>query len=325
MKTRLTIVLVGVGFLVTALGGYLFGLYRAANISSHTFNAIVATFTGEPLLMMDEKSEDLRYVLEKRLDYNVFELRHSKPLKIDGNFLKAAFSWKDPSYSSLLEADEKILRDYVARHPKNGFELCYTNATGPYIPPGIQGQRLFEKLPKTDSSAPTVQQWIQETEQFLREHPETKWDHNLHYEILSFQTLDRLRSNPIDLKFTALDGREVDLATMRGKVVLFDFWATWCGPCVQNVPEVVEAYKKYHDKGFEIVGFSSDSDKAKLESFIKEKRMLWPEFFDGKASMGRNFGINGIPTLWLFNKQGILVEPDARGKLDAQIPQLLSE
>src|SRR5438067_10175070 len=76
---------------------------------------------------------------------------------------------------------------------------------------------------------------------------------------------------PVDIKFTAVDGREVDLAKLKGKVVLIDFWATWCGPCMGEVPHVVEAYQKLHGKGFEIVGISFDKDKGALEKTTKEK------------------------------------------------------
>src|SRR4029077_13775590 len=86
---------------------------------------------------------------------------------------------------------------------------------------------------------------------------------------------------PVDIQYTAVDGRQVDLSKMKGKVVLIDFWATWCGPCVGEVPDVKAAYEKLHGKGFEIVGISLDSDKNALTDFIKDKGMTWPQYFDG--------------------------------------------
>jgi thiol-disulfide isomerase/thioredoxin len=133
---------------------------------------------------------------------------------------------------------------------------------------------------------------------------------------------------PVDIAFTAVDGRAVDLTKMKGKVVLVDFWATWCGPCMGEVPHVKEAYEKLHDKGFEIVGISFDKDKDKLETTLKEKGMTWPQYFDGlfwKNKYGVQFGIESIPTMWLVDKNGNLRDVNARGELEEKVTKLLAE
>ena len=135
-----------------------------------------------------------------------------------------------------------------------------------------------------------------------------------------------LKSKPLDIKFTAVDGREVDLSKMRGKVVLIDFWATWCGPCVAELPNVLKAYKELHPKGFEIVGISLDSDKAKLESFVKDKGMEWPQFFDGKGwknEIATTYDIHSIPAMWLVDQKGMVIDTAARGGLEEKVAKLL--
>jgi Uncharacterized protein SCO1/SenC/PrrC, involved in biogenesis of respiratory and photosynthetic systems len=139
--------------------------------------------------------------------------------------------------------------------------------------------------------------------------------------------LDAL-GKPLPIKFTAVDGREVDLAKLTGKVVLVDFWATWCGPCVAELPNVKEAYNKLHDKGFEIVGISFDKDKGTLEKFVAEREMKWPQYFDGKVwqnEYGQKYGINGIPSMWLVDKKGNLRDMNARGALEEKVAKLLQE
>ena len=131
---------------------------------------------------------------------------------------------------------------------------------------------------------------------------------------------------PLDIKFTALDGRKVDLSAMKGKVVLVDFWATWCGPCVGEIPHVKEAYEKYHSKGFEVVGISFDSDEQSLSRFVQSHDMPWPQYFDGKTwenKFGVQYAIDSIPTMWLVDKNGNLRTENARGNLAESVEKLL--
>jgi thiol-disulfide isomerase/thioredoxin len=135
-----------------------------------------------------------------------------------------------------------------------------------------------------------------------------------------------LRTKPLDLKYTSVNGTPVDVAKLRGKVVLIDFWATWCGPCVGEVPDVVAAYNKYHGQGFDVVGVSLDQDKDKLQSFTKEHGMTWPQYFDGQGwdnKISKSFGIQAIPAMWLVDKQGMLVTTNASDGLADRVEKLL--
>jgi thiol-disulfide isomerase/thioredoxin len=133
--------------------------------------------------------------------------------------------------------------------------------------------------------------------------------------------------SPLDLKFTSVDGKAIDLSKMRGKVVLIDFWATWCPPCRGEVPNVVAAYNKYHDKGFEILGISLDQDKDALLAFTNAHGMVWPQYFDGKGwdnDVSSSFGINSIPTMWLIGKDGKIITTNARDDLAGQVEKALA-
>lgn len=133
---------------------------------------------------------------------------------------------------------------------------------------------------------------------------------------------------PLDIRFTAIDGRQVDLSQLKGKVVLVDFWATWCGPCVAEMPDVKETYDKYHSRGFEVVGISLDDDKGALMRFIQEHDISWPQYFDGlhwQNKFAVKYGIQETPTMWLVDKNGKLASEDARANLQGQVEKLLQK
>jgi peroxiredoxin len=130
----------------------------------------------------------------------------------------------------------------------------------------------------------------------------------------------------LPITFTALDGQNVDLSKLKGKVVLIDFWATWCGPCVAELPDVKKAYEEFHSQGFEVIGISFDKDRSKLERFIKDQEMPWPQYFDGKGwenQFGKQYDIRSIPTMWLIGKDGKLADVTANQNLTSKIKKLI--
>lgn len=187
---------------------------------------------------------------------------------------------------------------------------------------------VMTSLEEVEESGGDMAAWITKAEAHLKTFPEGEMNQMVEAKIKSAKLAADLKTKPLELKFTAVDGREVDLAKLQGKVVLIDFWATWCGPCVAELPNVLKAYKELHPKGFEIVGISLDEDKAALEAFVKERGMEWPQYFDGKGwenAISTKHGITSIPAMWLVNKKGIVVSTNARGDLEEKVSKLLAE
>ena len=95
-----------------------------------------------------------------------------------------------------------------------------------------------------------------------------------------------------------------------------DFWATWCGPCVGEMPNVIAAYKKYHARGFDVVGISLDQDKSALTSFIAQNKMPWRQVYDGKgwgSAVPGQYGVRAIPFGLLLNRDGTIAAVEVRG------------
>jgi thiol-disulfide isomerase/thioredoxin len=126
-----------------------------------------------------------------------------------------------------------------------------------------------------------------------------------------------------------LDGKPLAIANFKGKIVLVDFWATWCGPCVAELPNVLKTYEKYHPKGFEILGISLDKDETALKNFLKTKGMTWPQYFDGKGwqnKLAQQYGVDSIPATYLLDGEGKIIAKDLRGEaLETQVGKLLSK
>jgi thiol-disulfide isomerase/thioredoxin len=137
-----------------------------------------------------------------------------------------------------------------------------------------------------------------------------------------------LLGNPIELTGQQLDGSEFDWDAYRGKVVLVDFWATWCGPCLAEAPNVKKNYEKYHDRGFEVVAISLDTKKSALQDYVKSKQVPWVNLFQSGAGwkhpMAVKYGVSAIPTVFLVNREGNVVSLRARGaELGKQLKILL--
>ncbi|MFO1094276.1 MAG: TlpA disulfide reductase family protein [Planctomycetaceae bacterium] len=138
-----------------------------------------------------------------------------------------------------------------------------------------------------------------------------------------------LPGHPIEIAGKTVDGADFNITDYKGKVVLVDFWATWCGPCLQELPNVLDNYEKYHEKGFEVVGISLDENAETLKTFLEENKLPWATLYDKEQekqgfenAIAEHYGITGIPTVILVNQEGNVVSLEARGE---RLGELLAE
>jgi len=133
---------------------------------------------------------------------------------------------------------------------------------------------------------------------------------------------------PLPIEFKAVDGRAVNLTTVSNKVVLVDFWATWCPGCVALSPEVKKLYDQYRTNGFDVVGINFDDDTNQARRFISEEGLPWPQYFGGRGSdnkFGRDYSINALPAVWLADRKGILRDIHGTTDLEAKVAKLMAE
>ena len=140
-----------------------------------------------------------------------------------------------------------------------------------------------------------------------------------------------LLGKPMEISGTLLDGKPVDWESYRGKVVLVDFWATWCGPCRAEIPNVLEMYEAYHDKGFDVLGISLDATPEAAKKYVEENKLPWSSIFpknederEWSNPLVAYYGITGIPTAIHVGKDGKVVNMNARGPvLGEELEKLL--
>ncbi|MBO6079494.1 MAG: TlpA family protein disulfide reductase [Bacteroidales bacterium] len=133
-----------------------------------------------------------------------------------------------------------------------------------------------------------------------------------------------------DLEFPDPDGKMRKLSDLRGKVVLLDFWASWCGPCRRENPNVTKIYAQYHDKGFEVFSVSLDSDAASWKRAIEADKLVWPNHVSDlkkwQSQAAAIYGVRSIPSTFLLDKEGRIIQRDLRGAdLERAVKQLVEQ
>lgn len=132
-----------------------------------------------------------------------------------------------------------------------------------------------------------------------------------------------------EVALPSVNGDTIRLSSLKGKVVLLDFWASWCGPCRVSNKNMVKLYAKYKASGFEILGVSLDDEKSKWKNAIKQDKVTWLQVNDAggwDAKIAQAWEINAIPTSYLIDKEGRLLAMDLEGKdLEKALKYLLDK
>jgi thiol-disulfide isomerase/thioredoxin len=138
----------------------------------------------------------------------------------------------------------------------------------------------------------------------------------------------KLLGKPFELRFKdQLTGRTIDTKDLRGKVLVIDFWATWCGPCVVEVPHMIDLYEKYRNRGVEFIGISLDRKASTLVDFCEEQGITWPQYCEEGKTWDTDFSkqwlINAVPTIYIVDQSGKLYALDGRRKIGSYLDELL--
>ena len=129
-----------------------------------------------------------------------------------------------------------------------------------------------------------------------------------------------------DFQVTGLEGEALSLSQYRGQIVLLDFWATWCGPCIAEMPNVKATYAKYKNQKFEIIGISLDRSTAPLEAYIASEGITWRQYWDNGGRISNMYNVRAIPSTFLIDGAGIIRQVNLRGTaLEMAVAELVRE
>lgn len=160
-------------------------------------------------------------------------------------------------------------------------------------------------------------------------YPNDKWGR---YAVGKLRQIEQV-GKPFVLAFVdAISGKAASVEQFKGRVIVIDFWATWCVPCLREMPGMKQLYAKYHGKGVEFIGVSLDDPPEKgglqkLREYVKKNEIGWPQYYQGnrfESAFSVSWGVNSIPALFLIDADGKLYSTNARSDLQTLIPKLLA-
>lgn len=244
----------------------------------------------------------------------------------DKRMAKYLYQYLDPNkkeeeseYWTLF--DEYFWKDFIDRMDRLIFKYPNYSRWPTNVDLFIQGITLDFLSPKMKEALWEHFRDITDRPELFDKHPVIAQVHKKAKENLrameAYKVFDK--NEPLQMQFTSVDGKKIDLQDYRGKVVLLDFWSIRCAPCIKEMPHIRALHDKYKAEGFEVIGISaeSDKDKERVLEVIQKQGANWPQLLDKGTNVVVShlslFNITSFPTVWLLNKEGIIVDKNARG------------
>jgi len=221
-------------------------------------------------------------------------------------------AWVQGEYGKLVDQQRRFIRSFIDRHVDEPASLLALSHQigGQSV---LNGSSDFDLFRKVDA-------------QLFKKYPKSILILNLHKYVQAMEVQMESAQQQVkttgtgsvapDISLPDPDGKTQTLSSLRGKIVLLDFWAGWCGPCRRENPSLVAAYKKYHDKGFEIFQVSLDKTKPEWVAAIKQDGLNWIHVSDLKfwsSPAAQKYGVQSIPANFLLDKEGKIITSNLRG------------
>lgn len=185
-------------------------------------------------------------------------------------------------------------------------------------------QSLQQQPPPEDKGKPAGG-YIALAELARYEHMQVSCDAPQYKAAMAKLEADDAKRQHINFTLTDLSGKTWTLKDLKGKVVMVNFWATWCPPCQKEMPDLEALYNQYKDQGFVILALSQDDETEKVAPFIAERKVTYPIFLDPGQKIGTLFQVNGIPKSFVYNRDGVLVTESIDMRTRRQFEEMLAQ